>query len=547
MPSTLHLFWDLFGMLGKQPVSIYLDEGAYPIARWGAERAAACGVAVRRFRHHDPDSLLAQIAGQARSRKRPVVVADGFCPACGGPAPIGDYLDIVRRFGGLLVLDDTQALGILGEEPGAHAPYGNGGGGVLRWSGHFGPDILVGASLAKGFGVPVAALAGSELMLRRFATLSDTRVHCSPPSAALISAAERALAINEGQGDRLRSRLLRLVGGFRKRLRQIGLSACSGFFPVQTLKPMPRVDAVQLHERLLGLGIRTVLHRARNGQGPRLSFQSRPSTHPQKSINAWWHYSRRALSHAADAEDKTMNQHLAFKQEPFGMYPLRVAGLPFVPIKDAATPGFEMPEILADRRTAQPSPQLRKVGRIIILPDDDTSPVYGEIPLFYRGDDPDLFLGKFLKTVGKAAKSVGGFAWRMSPVGQAVTWGRRGVDAVKAVARGERIDRVFRKLGQAGIADVRERLKIAEMVAPFIPGVGTGVAAALGAANALASGKPITEAVLSAARSAIPGGKIVQAGFDVAMNLARGKTFVGVGTIRSPVSTSRRPSYAGGL
>ena len=206
------------------------------------------------------------------------------------------------------------------------------------------------------------------------------------------------------------------------------------------------------------------------------------------------------------------------------MYPLRVAGLPFVPIKDAATPGFEMPEILADRRTAQPSPQLRKVGRIIILPDDDTSPVYGEIPLFYRGDDPDLFLGKFLKTVGKAAKSVGGFAWRMSPVGQAVTWGRRGVDAVKAVARGERIDRVFRKLGQAGIADVRERLKIAEMVAPFIPGVGTGVAAALGAANALASGKPITEAVLSAARSAIPGGKIVQAGFDVAMNLARGKT-----------------------
>jgi 8-amino-7-oxononanoate synthase len=35
MPSTLHLFWDLFGMLSKQPVTIYLDEGAYAIARWG--------------------------------------------------------------------------------------------------------------------------------------------------------------------------------------------------------------------------------------------------------------------------------------------------------------------------------------------------------------------------------------------------------------------------------------------------------------------------------------------------------------------------------
>jgi hypothetical protein len=70
---------------------------------------------------------------------------------------------------------------------------------------------------------------------------------------------------------------------------------------------------------------------------------------------------------------------------------------------------------------------------------------------------------------------------------------------------------------------VREQLKLAEMVAPFIPGIGTGVAAALGAANALAAGKPITEAILSAARSAVPGGAIAQTAFDVALNLARGK------------------------
>jgi len=111
----------------------------------------------------------------------------------------------------------------------------------------------------------------------------------------------------------------------------------------------------------------------------------------------------------------------------------------------------------------------------------------------------------------------------MSPAGQAVTWGRRGFEAVSAVARGERIDRILRRAAQAGIDDVRERLKFAEMVAPFIPGLGTGVAAALGAANALASGKPITEALIAAARSAIPGGKIAQVGFDVAMNVARGK------------------------
>ena len=251
---------------------IYLDEGAYAIARWGVERAAARGVAVRRFHHHDPDSLLAQISGQARSSKRPVVVADGFCPTCGGPAPIGDYLDILRRFGGLLVLDDTQALGILGEEPGAHAPYGNGGGGVLRWSGHFGPDILVGASLAKGFGAPVAALAGSEILVRRFITGSDTRVHCSTPSVAVIHAAEHAFAVNRERGNLLRQRLAQRVRQFRYGLGRIGWSATGGLFPVQALRCTTGPEAVRMRERLSRRGVRAVLSRARNGGQARLSF-----------------------------------------------------------------------------------------------------------------------------------------------------------------------------------------------------------------------------------------------------------------------------------
>jgi hypothetical protein len=76
----------------------------------------------------------------------------------------------------------------------------------------------------------------------------------------------------------------------------------------------------------------------------------------------------------------------------------------------------------------------------------------------------------------------------------------------------------------AAVVDaVRDQLKLAEMVAPFVPGTGTGVAAALGAANALASGRPITEAVLAAARGALPGGAIEQTAFDTAMNLAKGK------------------------
>src|ERR1700735_1567531 len=42
-PSTLHAFWDLFVVLGSPPHTILVDDGAYPIARWGVERAQARG------------------------------------------------------------------------------------------------------------------------------------------------------------------------------------------------------------------------------------------------------------------------------------------------------------------------------------------------------------------------------------------------------------------------------------------------------------------------------------------------------------------------
>ena len=44
--STLHLFWDLFGIFATDRVRIYMDQGTYAIARWGVERAAARGIPV---------------------------------------------------------------------------------------------------------------------------------------------------------------------------------------------------------------------------------------------------------------------------------------------------------------------------------------------------------------------------------------------------------------------------------------------------------------------------------------------------------------------
>jgi 8-amino-7-oxononanoate synthase len=201
-----------------------------------------------------------------------VVVTDGLCPANGRAAPLPDYLRLVRERDGYLVVDDTQTLGILGRDPAQDAPYGRGGAGTPAWHGVEGPELIMGSSLAKGFGAPLAVIASNAKLIAKFEYLSATRVHSSPPSLAVIGAARRALAVNEKRGDRLRSHLAKLVRHFREGLRQIGLLALGGLFPVQTLSAIPGIDPQRLYRRLLSFGVGAVLRSARQMPGAALSF-----------------------------------------------------------------------------------------------------------------------------------------------------------------------------------------------------------------------------------------------------------------------------------
>jgi 8-amino-7-oxononanoate synthase len=274
LPSTLHLFFDLFATLPPRS-TYFVDAGAYPVARWGVERAAARGAGMRTFPHYDAKALTQMLAREAHSGFRPVVVIDGYCPGCGVPAPVNDLLATLRRYNGLLVIDDTQSFGILGERRAAaslHAlEYGAGGGGILRYAGAGGPDIVLAASLAKGFGAPVALLAGSASRMARFSRSSLTRVHCSPPSVAAVRAAERAFEMNSARGDLLRRRLARLVKRFRDRVTDTCAIAHGGIFPMLTLgcEAARGANAVALHARLAQSGVRTLLH---GGHDPRVSF-----------------------------------------------------------------------------------------------------------------------------------------------------------------------------------------------------------------------------------------------------------------------------------
>lgn len=264
--STLHAFHDLFGMLAQQRACFLFHEDAYPIARL----AAGVQARVETFGKRGGKSLSEVIerAGNAQ----PVIVTDGFLPSRGVRVPLARYMQCVAERRGLLVIDDTQALGIFGSQPEPAAPFGKGGGGSLRYSNIGGANIVVVSSLAKAFGTPVAMIAGSGEMMTRVASNSFTRVHCSPPSAAVIAAASRALEVNRLYGNAIRDRLARRVAHLRCGLAQLQLLQVPGLFPVQPIRTRRFQDAGALHELLLKSGVRTVLARVSGTDDVQLHF-----------------------------------------------------------------------------------------------------------------------------------------------------------------------------------------------------------------------------------------------------------------------------------
>jgi len=268
MTSTLHAFSDLFGCTWRPPAAILYDEAVYPIASWGMERALRRGARPRAFRHLDPESLRRALERTQPHRAPPWVVTDGLCAGCGRAAPLDEYAALARRFGGIVLVDDAQAIGLYGRGAGAPAPYGHGGGGSLARLGiERDPGMVAVASLAKAFGAPLALVAGPRDFIDAFTADSETLVHCSPPAEPVLVAARRALSLEGAAAAARRARLGDRVRRLRAALRARGFVVRGGSFPMQRV-PLPDVATARaLHAGLARRGVHAVVRRARcNGE-----------------------------------------------------------------------------------------------------------------------------------------------------------------------------------------------------------------------------------------------------------------------------------------
>ena len=115
------------------------------------------------------------------------------------------------------------------------------------------------------------------------------------------------------------------------------------------------------------------------------------------------------------------------------------------------------------------------------------------------------------------------------------------------VMEGGNVSRVaLRNLKQA-LADTKTVGPWAQTVIAFVPGVGTGVSAAIGAGLALAEGKPISEAMMEAVKGAMPGGAVAKMAFGAAEAAVRGKPLDQVAIAALPISDQNKRLLVQGI
>lgn len=194
------------------------------------------------------------------------------------------------------------------------------------------------------------------------------------------------------------------------------------------------------------------------------------------------------------------------------------------------------------------------VGGFVVMQDD------GNVVIYDRGSKPNPSgagarwstrttgghkppSSNILKSIGKTITSVAKpLTSAVAPVSKAFNAAVKAVEKIpvlgpvigvtlavtpiglaQQIASGARLDHAVLNSLKNEVKAAKDIAPYATMIVSLVPGVGTGIAAAIAAGAALAEGKSITAALEQAVRAAIPGGQLAQAGFDLATKVAKGE------------------------
>ncbi len=174
---------------------------------------------MRRFNHNDL-SHLDRVLSQVDERAGRLVVVDGVYSMGGDLAPLPGLIEICRRHGARLMVDDAHSLGVMGKGRGTAA--------------HFGVtdqvDLIMG-TFSKSFASLGGFIAGDEEVIHYIQHHARSLIFSASMPAANVAAVLAALDIMEQEPERI-ERLWAVTERMRAGLRSLGFNMGPSVTPI---------------------------------------------------------------------------------------------------------------------------------------------------------------------------------------------------------------------------------------------------------------------------------------------------------------------------
>jgi glycine C-acetyltransferase len=207
-----------------------------------AKSITKCETAV--FRHADYADLDRKLAAAADKDVK-LVVSDGVFSMEGSIVDLPTLLEVCRKHGALVWLDDSHATGVLGP----------GGRGTAEHYGLLGEVDLITSTLGKALGGAAGGFAaGSEAVCDYLVQRARPQLFTNALPATVAASALEAVRILRDEPDRV-ARLRDNAAYFRGRLGELGFRPLPGDTPIVPVILGETAAAIRMSELLLDRGV----------------------------------------------------------------------------------------------------------------------------------------------------------------------------------------------------------------------------------------------------------------------------------------------------
>jgi glycine C-acetyltransferase len=197
-----------------------------------------------RYRNRDMADLEAQLKASADARRR-LIATDGVFSMDGYITPLGEICDLADRYGAMVMVDDSHAVGFVGAR----------GRGTPELHGVSERVDIVTGTLGKALGGASGGYtSGRREIIDLLRQRSRPYLFSNSVAPAVAGASLKVLDLLES-GDDLRARLRENTAWFRERMTGLGFDILPGDHPIVPVMIGDAARATQMADLLLEKGI----------------------------------------------------------------------------------------------------------------------------------------------------------------------------------------------------------------------------------------------------------------------------------------------------